>query len=106
MLSTLVQKIDSNEISGKIAKEVFDEMFESGKEPDEIIKEKGLALITDTTELENIIDEVIKSNEGPVNDYRAGKQQAFGFLIGQIMAKTKGQANPKAVNEILREKLK
>jgi aspartyl-tRNA(Asn)/glutamyl-tRNA(Gln) amidotransferase subunit B len=101
----LIELIDSGAISGKIAKDVFVEMFETGKSPSRIVKEKGLTQISDTGELQTIIAEVISNNEKSVTDYRAGKQQAFGFLIGQVMAKTKGQANPSIVNEILKEKL-
>jgi aspartyl-tRNA(Asn)/glutamyl-tRNA(Gln) amidotransferase subunit B len=104
-LAALIGMIDASEISGKMAKEVFADMFESGKEPHEIVADKGLSQITDSTLLERIIDEVMLANEKSVSDYRAGKQQAFGFLIGQVMAKTKGQASPSLVNEILRKKL-
>lgn len=104
-LAGLVALIDSGEISGKIAKTVFDEMFETGKDPKQIIKEKGLVQITDQKALEDIIAKVIEGNPKSIEDYKAGKQQAFGFLIGQVMAATKGQANPKLVNEILRSKL-
>lgn len=105
-LAELIEKIDSGEISGKIAKEVFADMFETGKSAEIIIKEKRLSQISDVTEIEKIILTVLNENQGPVQDYRAGKEKAFGYLIGQIMAKTKGQANPKLVNEILRKKLK
>ncbi len=102
----LIEMIDAGEISGKIAKEVFAEMFTSGEKPTVIVKEKGLTQISDTGALDEIIAEVIKANEKSVTDFREGKQQAFGFLVGQVMAYTKGQANPKLVNEILKEKLK
>jgi aspartyl-tRNA(Asn)/glutamyl-tRNA(Gln) amidotransferase subunit B len=105
-IADLVEMIDQGEISGKVAKDVFDEMFETGIEPAKIVEEKGFKQVSDTSELDSIIDTVLSENEKSVLDYKAGKQQAFGFLIGQIMAKTKGQANPKLVNEILREKLK
>jgi aspartyl-tRNA(Asn)/glutamyl-tRNA(Gln) amidotransferase subunit B len=104
-LAQLVSLIDSGEISGKIAKTVFDEMFETGKNPSQIIKEKGLAQISDQKEIEEIIIKVIGNNPKSIEDYRTGKQQAFGFLIGQVLVETKGHANPKMVNEILREKL-
>jgi len=105
-LAALTEMIDTGEISGKIAKEVFSEMFETGKSPAIIIKEKGLVQISDTSELEKVITEVLAANEKSVNDFREGKQQAFGYLVGQVMAKTRGQANPKIVNELLKEKLK
>jgi len=104
-LAELVTLIDSGEISGKIAKTVFDEMFETGKDPKQIIKERDLVQITDSKTLENIVAKVIKNNPKSVGDFKLGKQQAFGFLIGQVMMATKGQANPKLVNEILRSKL-
>jgi aspartyl-tRNA(Asn)/glutamyl-tRNA(Gln) amidotransferase subunit B len=105
-IAELVEMIDKGEISGKVAKEVFDEVFESGAEPTRIVEEKSLKQVSDTGELDSIIESVIAENEKSVDDYKAGKQQVFGFLVGQVMAKTKGQANPKIVNEILREKLK
>jgi aspartyl-tRNA(Asn)/glutamyl-tRNA(Gln) amidotransferase subunit B len=105
-IADLVSLIDDGKISGKQAKDVFDEMFETGDTPEKIVEKSGMGQISGTEELEQIINEVLQSNEGPVNDYKNGKQQAFGFLVGQVMAKTKGQANPKIVNDILREKLK
>jgi len=104
-IADLVALIDGGTISGKIAKTVFDEMFETGKDPGQIIKEKGLVQITDTKAIESIIDEVLGSNPKSIEDFKAGKMQALGFLVGQVMARTKGQANPKIVNEILRKKL-
>lgn len=105
-LAKLVDLIEDGKISGKQAKDVFEQMFECGDEPEKLIEKMGLGQISDTGELEKVIGEVIAANEQSVNDFKSGKQQAFGFLIGQVMAKTKGQANPKLVNEILREKLK
>lgn len=105
-IGKLVSLIDDGKISGKVAKDVFDIMFETGQDPELIIEEKGLVQMSDTGELENIILGVMGENQKSVEDFKAGKQQAFGYLIGQVMAKTKGQANPKVVNEILREKLK
>jgi aspartyl-tRNA(Asn)/glutamyl-tRNA(Gln) amidotransferase subunit B len=92
-------------ISNPIAKEVFAEMFNSGKAADEIIKEKGLSQISDTGELEKIALEVINSNTQPVADYRAGKETALKFLVGQVMKATRGQANPQLVNEVLKKAL-
>lgn len=105
-ITELLTMVDSGTISGKQAKEVFDIMFESGKSPAEIVSESGLGQISDTVKLGSIIDDVISKNEKSVEDFRAGKQQAFGFLIGQVMAATRGQANPQLVNELLRDKLK
>ena len=104
-LAKLLEKTESGEISGKIAKEILAEMFVTGKSTDEIIKEKGLSLISDANKVEELIKSVITENDGPVQDYKKGKEKAFGFLIGQVMAKTKGQANPQVVNKLLKELL-
>ncbi len=105
-LAKLFQLIDNQTISGKIAKTVFEEMFETGKDPETIVKEKNLVQISDAGELEKIVEMVIESNPGPVADFKGGKKKALGFLVGQIMKETKGQANPQAVNKLLAEKLK
>jgi aspartyl-tRNA(Asn)/glutamyl-tRNA(Gln) amidotransferase subunit B len=104
-LAQLIEKIDSAEISGKIAKDIFAEMFENGKLPGEIVKEKGLSQIIDKGKIEATIEIVIKENPDPVQDYRSGKEKTFGFLVGQVMAKTNGRASPKLVDEILKKKL-
>ncbi len=104
-LAVLIEKIDQGEISGKLAKDIFGEMFETGKDPDQIVKAKGLVQISDTSQIEEITAKVIKEHGGPVKDFLAGKEKAFGFLVGQVMAETKGQANPKLVNKILKELL-
>jgi len=80
-------------------------MFKTGQTADEIIKERGLSQISDTSELEKIVAEVINSNVQPVADYRAGKEKAFKFLVGQVMRATRGRANPQLVNEVLKQKL-
>ena len=80
-------------------------MFKTGKSADEIINEQGLSQISDTRQLEEAVIEVINSNAQPVADYRAGKEQALKFLVGQVMKATKGRANPKLVNEVLKQKL-
>ena len=92
-------------ISGKIAKQVFDEMFETGKDAETIVKEKDLVQISDVGELEEIVDRVMEANPKSVEDYRNGKERALKFLVGQIMKETKGKANPQLVNEILKKKL-
>ncbi|MCG9480042.1 MAG: Asp-tRNA(Asn)/Glu-tRNA(Gln) amidotransferase subunit GatB [Actinomycetia bacterium] len=104
-LANMLKIIDSGKISTKIAKSVFEQMFKTGKKPEDIIEEKGLQQISDTGMLEKVIDEVIGQNPEPVNQYREGKKKAIGFLIGQVMAKTKGKANPKLVNQIISKKL-
>jgi aspartyl-tRNA(Asn)/glutamyl-tRNA(Gln) amidotransferase subunit B len=88
-----------------MGKTVFEEMFTSGKSPALIIKEKGLVQISDQGTLLPVIEEIIKSNPKVVEDYKNGKEKAFGFFIGQIMKSTRGQANPALVNQLLKEKL-
>lgn len=105
-LGRLILLIDKGAISGKIAKTVFAEMWSSGKSPEDIVAEKGLAQITDSSAIESIIDEVIKANASAVAEYRAGKEKLFGFFVGQVMKASKGQASPDMVNALLKEKLK
>ena len=104
-LAELLQLIDQGTISGKIAKSVIEEMYTTGKAASLIIKDKGLAQISDEGALLGIIDQILASNPQSVEDYRAGKERAIGFLVGQIMKATKGQANPGIVNQLLKEKL-
>jgi len=104
-LARLLQLIAAGTISGKIGKQVFEEMFMSGKDPDVIIKEKGLMQISDEKQLATIIERVIKENHQSVEDFKAGKEKVIGFLVGQVMQATKGQANPGLVNKLLKEKL-
>jgi len=80
-------------------------MFATGKDAEAIVKEKGLAQISDEGELAKIVDEVIQQNPQSVADYKAGKEKALGFLVGQVMKATRGQANPGLVNKLLKEKL-
>jgi len=105
-LAGLIQLIENNTLSGKIAKEVLPEMVESGKPAEAIVKEKGLVQVTDTKLLEEIAERVIQASPRSVEDYRAGKKQALGHLVGQMMKETRGQASPKLVNEILERKLR
>jgi aspartyl-tRNA(Asn)/glutamyl-tRNA(Gln) amidotransferase subunit B len=105
-VAKLIGMIDNNTISGKIAKTVFSEMLVNGKMPDDIVKEKGLTQVTDTGEIEKIVDDVIKANPQSVADFAAGKEKAVGFLVGQVMRLSKGKANPQMANEILLRKLK
>jgi len=104
-LCRLLKILQGGSISIKIAKTVFEEMFRTGRDPGVIIEEKGLEQISDSGELEALIDKVIEGNPGPVQQYREGKKKAIGFLIGKVMAATKGKANPKIVNEIMKKKL-
>ncbi len=104
-LAGLLSLIDEGTISGKMAKGVFEEMCETGKQAREIVEEKGLVQITDQSALMGIVDQVIKENPGVAGDYKGGKGKALGFLVGQVMKLTKGKANPQVVNDLLRERL-
>ncbi len=104
-LTELLKLIDSNIISGKIAKEVFTQMLDTGHEPIKIVKEKGLTQIQDESQIEEAIKQVLDNNPQAVSDYKSGKQSAMIFLVGQVMRQTKGKANPKKTNELLREQL-
>lgn len=106
MLSALMTAIQRKEITQNMAKEVFDEMYETGKSPESIIGKRGLQVVRDENVIENICREVIEKEKEAVIEYRAGKTGIFGFLVGQVMKKTKGQALPDAVNECLRKLLK
>lgn len=92
-------------ISGRIAKEVFENMLESGKSPEAIVDEKGLKQVSDTGEIEAMIDEILSTNADKVEEYRGGKDKLYGFFVGQVMKKTGGKANPQVVNQLLRPKL-
>ncbi len=104
-LAEMILLIQKGTISGKIAKTVFVEMWNSADSPEKIVKDKGLIQITDTGEIEKIVDDVIAKNPKAVDEYRAGKKKAIGALVGQIMKATKGKANPQMVNELLAKKL-
>ena len=104
-MAELLKLIAAGTISGKIAKQVFPEMWETGKAAAAIVEEKGLVQISDTGALEELAAKVIAANPQSVEDFKAGKKKAVGFLMGQIMKETKGQANPQVVNGILTKKL-
>lgn len=104
-LAKMLKMIDSQTISGKIAKTVFEEMFATGKDPAVIVQEKGLVQISDTGELEMVAQRVIEANPQTVQDYLAGKEKALGFLVGQVMKETKGRANPGLINDLLKKQL-
>ena len=104
-LGALVKLIDEDVISAKIAKAVFDEMAQTGEAPGKIVEKKGLVQVTDHSELEGIVNEIIKNNPDEVAAFRGGKTKLMGFFVGQVMRETKGKANPKIVNRILNEKL-
>jgi aspartyl-tRNA(Asn)/glutamyl-tRNA(Gln) amidotransferase subunit B len=105
LLAELLKLIDSGTISGKIAKTVFDEMWRSGKEPGKIVEEQGLVQVSDSGEIEAIIDDILAREAGQVAEYRSGKEKLFGFFVGQVMKASKGKANPALVNELLKNKL-
>ena len=104
-LAGLLKMIDDQTISGKMAKDVLYEAIRSGRDPREIVKAKGLSQITDVSELEGVVKLVLEREDKSVRDYRAGKKNALGFLVGQIMKETKGKANPAIVNELLKKRL-
>lgn len=104
-LVNLLKLIDKGTISGKIAKTVFEEMFVSGNKPESIIKEKGLVQLSDEGTLVPLLDKIVTENPKVVEDYKNGKEKAFGFFIGQVMKATKGQANPAVITKLLKERL-
>jgi aspartyl-tRNA(Asn)/glutamyl-tRNA(Gln) amidotransferase subunit B len=104
-LSELLMRISDNTISGKIAKTVFEALWENGGDADTIIAEKGLKQVTDTGAIEAIIQQVIDNNPTQLADYRSGKDKLFGFFVGEVMKLSRGKANPKQVNDLLKEKL-
>ncbi len=104
-LAGMLRLIDNGTISGKIAKKVFEDMYRTGKDAEDIVKEKGLVQISDTSEIERAVDDVITKNTNEVERFRAGDEKLIGFFVGQVMKLTKGKANPQVVNELLRKKL-
>ena len=101
----LIAKISRKELSSTAAKAVLDEMAISGRDPDEIMKEKDLGQISDAGDLANAVDDVIAANSKAVEDYKKGKVESLKFLVGKVMASTKGKANPEVVGELLKKKL-
>jgi aspartyl-tRNA(Asn)/glutamyl-tRNA(Gln) amidotransferase subunit B len=104
-LIDLLKLIDDGTISGKMAKTVFEDMYQSGKPPAEIVKAKGLTQITDESALLKMVEDVIAANPGQATDFKNGKDKLMGFFVGQVMQASKGQANPALVNKLLKEKL-
>ena len=102
-LAELLRLIDSGIISGKIAKTVFEEMVEKGNAPEAIVREKGLVQVADPDAIAKVVEEVLGDHAKEVSDYKAGKTKLFGFFVGQVMKATRGKANPKMVNEILKK---
>ena len=105
-LGALVRLIDEGTISGKQGKDVLVEMFGTGKSASAIVQERGLIQVSDTGEIDRVIEEVIAASPKQLEQYRTGKESLFGFFVGQVMKASKGKANPKIVNERLRQKLK
>ena len=104
-LGELIDLIEDSTISGKIAKNVFEEMFKTKKKAKDIIEKKGLKQITNIDEIKTIIDKVLNNNKDKVEEYKSGKEKLFGYFVGQVMQETEGTANPGIVNEILKKKL-
>jgi aspartyl-tRNA(Asn)/glutamyl-tRNA(Gln) amidotransferase subunit B len=104
-LGLLLKRIADGTVSGKMAKEVFDAMWAGEGGADEVIERRGLRQISDSGEIEKLVDEVLAANARQVQDYRAGKEKAFNSLVGQVMKATRGKANPAQVNEMLKRKL-
>ncbi len=104
-LAGLLDRIDDNTISGKIAKEVFDAMWSGEGSADDVIEARGLRQITDSGAIDSIVDAVIAANPGQAAEYRGGKEKLIGFFVGQVMQETGGKANPAQVNEALKKKL-
>ena len=105
-LGNLLSRIEDSTISGKIAKEIFEEMWNSKKSPDEIIEEKGLKQVTDSSEIKKVINQVLDQNQSQLEQYKSGKEKLFGFFVGQVMKASRGKANPEQVNKLLDERLK
>jgi aspartyl-tRNA(Asn)/glutamyl-tRNA(Gln) amidotransferase subunit B len=105
-LGALVRLIDEEKISGKQGKDVLVEMFKTGKSAQAIVEEQGLVQLSDTGEIDGLIESVIAANPDQLASYRSGKETLFGFFVGQVIKASKGKANPKVVNERLRAKLK
>lgn len=104
-LAGMITLIDNGTISGKIAKTVFDEMYRTGKDADTIVKEKGLVQISDASEIEKAVDDILARSLKEIERYRAGDEKLLGFFVGQVMKATKGKANPQMLNELLKKKL-
>ena len=104
-LGHMLQRIEDGTLSGKLAKQVFEAMWNGEGTADEIIEQKGLQQISDSSAIEAIIREVLDSNPKQVEQYRAGQQKLLGFFVGQVMKATQGKANPQQVNELLKKQL-
>ena len=105
-MGLLIQRITDDTISGKIAKTVFESLWEQEGSVDSIIEKKGLRQVTDSNAIEQLIDAILAENPGHVAEFRAGKDKLFGFFVGQVMKKSGGKVNPQQLNELLQEKLR
>jgi aspartyl-tRNA(Asn)/glutamyl-tRNA(Gln) amidotransferase subunit B len=104
-LADLLKLVEDGTINQRTAKDVFSEMLDTGKGPEEIVRSKGLTQISDEGTIAEIVEKVLAENMDAVESYRKGKEKAFGFLVGQVMRETRGKANPQIVNRILKEKI-
>ena len=105
-LAKMIELIDKGIISSAIGKKVLEELFENPKDPEEIIKEKGWLQISDEGAIKEIVNKILEANPASVADFKAGKDRALGFLVGQAMKETKGKANPQMLNKMFLEELK
>jgi aspartyl-tRNA(Asn)/glutamyl-tRNA(Gln) amidotransferase subunit B len=101
----LLQLVEEGTVSLKVAREIFPELYRSGKSPEQIVQEKGLTQVSDEGALEKVIDEVLAKNPVQVAQFKEGKHQVLGFLVGQVMKASGGKANPGKVNELLKKRL-
>ncbi|MFA6022429.1 MAG: Asp-tRNA(Asn)/Glu-tRNA(Gln) amidotransferase GatCAB subunit B, partial [Rhodospirillales bacterium] len=104
-LGRLIDLITAGTLSGRLAKDVFELMAETGKDPETLVEEKGLRQISDTGAIEAVIDELIAKNAGQAAQFREGNEKVIGWFVGQVMRSTQGKANPGVVNQLLRDKL-
>jgi aspartyl-tRNA(Asn)/glutamyl-tRNA(Gln) amidotransferase subunit B len=105
LLGGMIRRIDDETISGKIAKQVFDAMWNGEGDADTVIETRGLTQLKDASAIERMVNEVIEANPDQVAQYRAGKHKVLGFFVGQVMKTSQGKANPAQVNALLKEKL-
>jgi aspartyl-tRNA(Asn)/glutamyl-tRNA(Gln) amidotransferase subunit B len=105
-LAGLLKRVADNTISGKIAKQIFDTLWQTTQTADEVIDTQGLRQITDTGAIAASIDDIIAANQKQVEQYRGGNEKVFGFFVGQVMKAMQGKANPAEVNKLLKDKLK
>ena len=104
-LAGLLELVSDGTVSGKMAKDVFEKMFATGKNARQIVEELGLRQITDVEQIRAVIQQIVAANTKQLEQYRSGKTNLFGFFVGQVMKETKGQANPQKVNELLQAEL-